>query len=151
MPPAICDRVAANGHLIETRRVLRQGLHDADLVYATRIQRERMSGEMREGYTPDFRVDRAFVDTHCGVSTVLMHPLPRDSSPGANDLSTDLDGDPRLAIFRQTDNGVAVRMAIFATLLGVESLLQRGLRDAPWRHPHRIGPMDADFHALSPG
>ena len=151
MPPAICDRVAANGHLIETRRVLRQGLHDADLVYATRIQRERMSGEMREGYTPDFRVDRAFVDTHCGASTVLMHPLPRDSSPGANDLSTDLDGDPRLAIFRQTDNGVAVRMAIFATLLGVESLLQRGLRDTPWRHPRRIGPLDADFHALSPG
>jgi aspartate carbamoyltransferase catalytic subunit len=151
MPSAICDQVAAHGHAIEFRSVLRQGLHDADLVYATRIQRERMSGEAREGYASEFRVDRAFVDTHCAASTLLMHPLPRDSSPGANDLSTDLDGDPRLAIFRQSDNGVAVRMAIFATLLGVESLLRREWREAPWRHPQRVGPLDAGFHTLDCG
>ena len=53
-----------------------------------------------------------------------MHPLPRDSRPGANDLSVDLNHDPRLAIFRQTDNGIPVRMAIFAVLLGVEGLVR---------------------------
>ena len=78
-----------------------------------------------------------------------MHPLPRDGSPGANDLSTDLDDDPRLAIFRQTDNGIPVRMAVFAVLLGVEHLVGRDLRDAPWIAPARLGPGDAPFHRLA--
>jgi aspartate carbamoyltransferase catalytic subunit len=77
-----------------------------------------------------------------------MHPLPRDSRPGANDLSTDLNHDARLAIFRQTDNGIPVRMAIFATLLGVENQIQHSMRDATWRTPTYIGPEDAPFHTL---
>jgi aspartate carbamoyltransferase catalytic subunit len=59
-----------------------------------------------------------------------MHPLPRDSTPGANDLANDLDRDPRLAIFRQTDAGIPVRMAVFAVLLGVDHLVVGSLRDA---------------------
>jgi aspartate carbamoyltransferase catalytic subunit len=72
-----------------------------------------------------------------------MHPLPRDSTPGANDLADDLDRDPRLAIFRQTDSGIPVRMAIFAILLGVDHLVAADLRDARWIAPARIGPRDA--------
>jgi aspartate carbamoyltransferase catalytic subunit len=79
---------------------------------------------------------------------VILHPLPRDSTPEANDLSSDLDGDPRLAIFRQTDNGMAVRMAVFAMLLGVETQIAGSLRDAQWRRPLRIGKLDAKFHRL---
>lgn len=45
--------------------------HPADLVYATRIQRERMSGEMHARYAPELLVDRAFVDAYCAASTVL--------------------------------------------------------------------------------
>ena len=119
-----------------------------DVAYATRIQRERLIDEAVEGYTPEFRVDQAFLDACCGTDTVLMHPLPRDSTPGANDLSTDLHKDPRLAIFRQSDSGVAVRMAIFATLLGVEQQLQGPLPDVTWRSPRRIGPDDAAFYTL---
>ena len=77
-----------------------------------------------------------------------MHPLPRDSRPGANDLSVDLNHDPRLAIFRQTDNGIPVRMAIFAVLLGVEGLVRNSMRDVTWRHPSHIGPDDSSFHGL---
>ncbi len=47
----------------------------------------------------------------------------------------DLNHDPRLAIFRQTDNGIPVRMAIFAVLLGVEGLVPHSMRDASWRPP----------------
>ena len=143
MPAELCEAVGARDHHIETRQVLRQPLKDLDVAYATRIQRERFTGEQPEGYTADFRVDKAFLDECCGETTVLMHPLPRDSTAGANDLSTDLDADPRLAIFRQSDSGVAVRMAIFATLLGAERQLQGPLRDVTWRTPSAIGPNDA--------
>ena len=53
--------------------------------------------------------------------------------------STDLNHDPRLAIFRQTDNGIPIRMAIFAVLLGVEGLVS--IRCATtWQHPSQYRP-----------
>ncbi len=149
MPAELCAVVARRGHRIDVRTTLRQPLEQLDVAYATRIQRERITDEAIDGYTPEFRVDKAFVDTCCGPRTVLMHPLPRDSAPGANDLGTDLDTDPRTAIFRQSDSGVAVRMAIFATLLGVDQKLLGPLPDAGWRSPERIGPDDAPFYTLA--
>ena len=148
MPPALVEAAAAAGHEVEQVTSLADGLRGADVLYATRIQKERMSGEAMEAYPADFRIDRRTVSTLCRPDTVVMHPLPRDGTPGANDLSTDLDGDERLAIFRQTDNGIPVRMAVFAVLLGVDHLVARDLRDAPWIAPSRLGPGDAPFHRL---
>jgi aspartate carbamoyltransferase catalytic subunit len=145
MPAALVDRVSRNGNVVEVRDSL-QGLADADIVYATRIQKERFGEESVEGHGAAFQIDRALVDRVCKPDVVVMHPLPRDSRPGSHDLSSDLDGDPRLAVFRQTDNGIPVRMAIFATLLGVDKLVQRSMRDAPWTPPALIGPEDAAFH-----
>ena len=48
-----------------------------------------------------------------------MHPLPRDSRSDANELDSDLYENPNLAIFRQADNGVVIRMAMFALVLGI--------------------------------
>ena len=149
MPPALVEAAAAAGHKVEQVATLADGLRNADVLYATRIQKERMSGEALEAYPADFRIDRRALATLCSPDTVVMHPLPRDGSAGANDLSTDLDDDPRLAIFRQTDNGIPVRMAVFAVLLGVEHLVGRDLRDAPWISPARLGPGDAPFHRLA--
>jgi aspartate carbamoyltransferase catalytic subunit len=146
MPPALVEAAAAAGHEVEQVTSLAAGLRGADVLYATRIQKERMSGEAMEAYPADFRIDRRTVSTLCRPDTVVMHPLPRDGTPGANDLSTDLDGDARLAIFRQTDNGIPVRMAVFAVLLGVDHLVAQDLRDAPWIAPARLGPGDAPFH-----
>jgi aspartate carbamoyltransferase catalytic subunit len=147
MPAAIVDRVSRNGNVVEVRDSL-PGLAQADIVYATRIQKERLVDESIEGYGAAFEINRALVDRVCKPDVVVMHPLPRDSRPGAHDLSADLDGDPRLAIFRQTDNGIPVRMAIFATLLGVDKLVQRSMRDAQWTPPAHIGPEDSPFHGL---
>ena len=55
---------------------------------------------------------------------------------------------PLFAGFRQTDNGIPVRMAIFATLLGVDKLVSRSMRDAAWTPPSHIGPDDSTFHGL---
>ena len=125
----------------EHRLLLR---HDnADL----RLTAADLSGEMirkaREGVYTQFEINRGLVDRVCKPDVVVMHPLPRDSRPGSHDLAADLDGDPRLAIFRQTDNGIPVRMAIFASLLGVDKLVQRSMRDASWTPPVHIGPEDS--------
>ncbi|MDR3427434.1 MULTISPECIES: aspartate carbamoyltransferase [Silvimonas] len=148
MPQYLIEHASRNGHVIEQTASLAEGLKGADVVYATRIQKERFADENLEGYTPDFQVNSAIVSAYCKADTIIMHPLPRDSREGANDLSTDLNHDPRLAIFRQTDNGIPVRMAIFATLLGVEGLIQRNMRDVTWRAPQHVGPDDAAFYTM---
>lgn len=148
MPATILDHIARGDHVVEQTSDLHAGLKGADVVYATRIQKERFGDESIEGYTPDFQINQALVESVCGPDTLIMHPLPRDGRPGANDLSTDLNHDPRLAIFRQTDNGIPVRMAIFAILMGVERQVQHSMRDATWKSPAYIGPDDAVFHGI---
>ncbi|HXE19504.1 aspartate carbamoyltransferase [Castellaniella sp. UC4442_H9] len=148
MPEYVLEHVARNDHVIQQTHDLAQGLKGADVIYATRVQKERFSGEQMEGYSEEFQVNKAIVDACCGPDVVIMHPLPRDSREGAHDLSTDLNHDPRLAIFRQTDNGIPVRMAIFAVLLGVENLVQHSLRDVTWLPPSHIGPDDSVFHGI---
>lgn len=148
MPQAILEQAGRNGHVIEQTHSLEEGLRGADVIYATRVQKERFDNEELEGYSSDFQVNKAIVDKCCGPDVIVMHPLPRDSREGANDLSTDLNHDQRLAIFRQTDNGIPVRMAIFAVLLGVETLVPHSLRDVTWSPPSHIGPDDSVFHGM---
>ncbi|HEY0294640.1 MAG TPA: aspartate carbamoyltransferase [Bordetella sp.] len=149
MPDYIIEQAARNGNVIEQKSSLAEGLPGADVIYATRVQKERFVGEDAESvYTPDFQVGKATIDAYCSPETIVMHPLPRDSREGANDLSIDLNHDPRLAIFRQTDNGIPIRMAIFAVLLGVEDLVQHSMRDVTWKHPSHVGPDDSSFHGL---
>ncbi|MQR01058.1 aspartate carbamoyltransferase [Glaciimonas soli] len=148
MPSYIVEQMAKNGNIVEQTSVLQEGLKGADVVYATRIQKERFVDEVFEGYTPDFQINLALINNVCDQHTLIMHPLPRDSQPGANDLSTDLNHDSRLAIFRQTDNGIPIRMAIFASLLGVDQQVAHTMRDATWRSPRYIGPDDAIFHGV---
>ena len=149
MPAELVALARDRGHKIRESASLAQGLKRPDILYATRIQKERMAGEELEAYPETFRVDRALVNACCASDTVILHPLPRDSTPGANDLANDLDRDARLAIFRQTDSGIPVRMAIFAILLGVENLVWKDARDTRWISPPKLGPLDAAFHRLS--
>ncbi|GHB03063.1 aspartate carbamoyltransferase [Modicisalibacter luteus] len=148
MPSHLVDLVASRGHQVELRESLSSDFGDLDVIYTTRIQKERFTEEMMEsfsGVSQDFTIDRAFLDQRCNDTTIVMHPLPRDSRPGANDLNVDLNGDPRLAIFRQTDNGIPVRMAIFATLLEVEDQIEKDLRDVKWFVPRKLGVDDREF------
>lgn len=151
MPAPLIEAVSARGLQIEERDSLSGDFSDVDVVYTTRIQKERFTQEMSEGFgvlSRDYTVDLAFLDQRCNDSTIVMHPLPRDSRPEANDLDVDLNGDPRLAIFRQTDNGIPMRMAIFAKLLQVEDQIEKDMRDVRWFVPKRIG---VDDTALQDG
>ena len=67
-----------------------------------------------------------------------MHPLPRDSREDANELDNDLNDNPNLAIFRQTDNGVLIRMALFAMILDVVEQIDATSRNVNWYTSRRF-------------
>ena len=70
--------------------------------------------------------------------SVIMHPLPRDSRAEANELDNDLNQHPNLAIFRQTDNGVLVRMALFALTLDICDQIEKSSREVNWYTERRF-------------
>jgi aspartate carbamoyltransferase catalytic subunit len=107
-------------HQVETFHTLEAGLRGVDILYITRTQEERFpSQEEADRYRGLFRINQSIYTEHCEPNTVIMHPLPRDSRAQAQELDEDLNQNPNLAIFRQTDNGVLVRMALFALVLDV--------------------------------
>ena len=67
-----------------------------------------------------------------------MHPLPRDSRSEAQELDDDLIQNPNLAIFRQTDNGVLIRMALFALVLDVADQVHNHAQPVTWYTARRF-------------
>lgn len=140
LPDELIAHVRAGGHRVELTTDLAEGLREADVVYATRLQEERFPATEAAAAQQDyFRIDAALYEKVCRQGTILMHPLPRDSRRGGSELSTDLDTHPALAIFRQTDNGIPVRMALFALVLGVADRVEETDQEAGWYRPARFG------------
>lgn len=88
---------------------------DLDILYMTRVQRERFFNEedyirMKGFYILDKKKMKL-----ARPDMFVLHPLPR-----VNEITVDVDDDPRAAYFRQVQFGVYVRMALIMTLLGVE-------------------------------
>lgn len=119
MPDAVISTLENAGHRVTVTEKM-DGIVDANIVYQTRIQQERFaSPEDADQYRGQFRLNQDIYTKHYKPNTVIMHPLPRDSRAEANELDNDLNQNPNLAIFRQADNGVLIRMALFALTLGV--------------------------------
>lgn len=132
MPQPIVDAITNAGHRLTVTEQL-EGNMDADICYQTRIQEERFpSQDEANKFRGKFRLNQSIYTKHFQSKTVIMHPLPRDSRMEANELDNDLNLNPNLAIFRQTDNGVLVRMALFALTLGVDHLVSQYERDVIW-------------------
>jgi aspartate carbamoyltransferase catalytic subunit len=133
MPAEIVDSLRSAGHTVVETDNMEAGLHNNDTVYLTRIQEERFSKQSEADlYRGRFRLNQAIYTQHCKPNTVIMHPLPRDSRAEANELDNDLNQHPSLAIFRQTDNGVLIRMALFALTLGIADLVDKHAEEVPW-------------------
>ena len=119
-PDDLTAALRDRGHSIKAYRELEEGIRHVDILYLTRTQEERFaSADEADRYRGLFRVNQEIYTEHCEPNTVIMHPLPRDSREEAQELDDDLNANPNLAIFRQTDNGVVVRMALFAMVLDV--------------------------------
>ncbi|MFO7551773.1 MAG: aspartate carbamoyltransferase [Haliea sp.] len=133
MPPAIVEQLRAAGHQVLESEALEGSIRNVDIVYSTRIQEERFSSQQEADlYRGRFRLNQSIYTEHCEPNTVIMHPLPRDSRVTARELDDDLNDNPNLAIFRQTDNGVLVRMALFALVLDVADQVDSHARDVNW-------------------
>ncbi len=119
-PDDIVQRLRQCGHAVDVFHTLEDGIRHVDILYVTRTQEERFASQAEaDRYRGLFRLNQEVYTEHCEPNTVIMHPLPRDSRAQAQELDDDLIANPNLAIFRQTDNGVLVRMALFAVVLNV--------------------------------
>lgn len=133
MPEAIVEQLRSAGHEVLITDELTESIQHVDIVYSTRIQEERFaSKDEADLYRGRFRLNQSIYTQFCEPNTVIMHPLPRDSRADANELDNDLNQNPNLAIFRQADNGLLVRMALFALVLGVEKQVHDHARDVNW-------------------
>jgi aspartate carbamoyltransferase catalytic subunit len=133
MPGEIVEALRQAGHKVLESDAMEEGIARVDIVYSTRLQEERFaSPEEASLYRGRFRLNQQIYTRHCDPNTVIMHPLPRDSREAARELDDDLNENPNLAIFRQTDNGVLVRMALFALILDVVAQVDKQARDVGW-------------------
>lgn len=133
MPEPIVEQLRSAGHRVDVTDNLPNSIASVDIAYSTRIQEERFaSKEEADVYRGRFRLNQAIYTKYCEPNTVIMHPLPRDSRSGANELDNDLNQNPNLAIFRQADNGVLIRMALFALVLDVVDQVETCARNVNW-------------------
>lgn len=94
---------------------LEDAITDLDLLYMTRVQRERFFNEEDYIRMKDFYIlDKAKMKL-APKDMLVLHPLPR-----VNEISTEVDEDPRAVYFKQAQYGVYVRMALILTLLGIQ-------------------------------
>ncbi len=113
VPDYITDLLKEQG--IEYEEVIRleDCMPDLDLLYMTRVQRERFFNEEDYVRLKDFYIlDRNKLST-AKKDLLILHPLPR-----VNEISVEVDDDPRAVYFKQAQYGVYVRMALILTLLG---------------------------------
>jgi len=114
MPQDIIDLVAAAGIPQKSHTTLEEILPDTDVLYMTRIQKERFDSE--EEYKKVCGVYKITPQLMRNAKKhgkmIVMHPLPR-----LDEISTAFDSDPRAAYFRQAENGLFIRMALLTVIL----------------------------------
>ena len=115
MPGEITEDLVSQGVDVSETEDLAGAMRESDVVYMTRIQKERFEdpGEY-ERLKGSYVLDRAMVE-QAQEGITIMHPLPR-----VNEIEEEVDEYPGAAYFRQAHNGVPVRMALLALVTGRE-------------------------------
>jgi aspartate carbamoyltransferase len=115
MPPSIVDRVRAAGRTVALTHELSDELLAAtDVLYVTRVQKERFSTPEAYAKAKGTYVVNAAAMAKLPADAVVMHPLPR-----VDEIHPEVDSDPRAAYFRQMRYGLFMRMALLRLLLGI--------------------------------
>jgi aspartate carbamoyltransferase catalytic subunit len=96
-------------------RELDKKIREADIIYMTRVQKERFSDPIEYEKTRNAYVLKDEMLTGTKENLKVMHPLPR-----VNEINTDVDSNPKAYYFQQTENGVYVRQAIISLILGLK-------------------------------
>ncbi len=116
LPSRRLEELAALGATYEETSELGPTLPTVDVLYVTRIQQERFADPLDfERVRNAYQIDRETVDRG-KEGMIVMHPLPR-----VNEIHPSVDASPRAAYFEQAKNGVTVRKALLALLMGAVS------------------------------
>ena len=116
VPEYVLDYCKSHGVKTEICDDITQACNEAQVLYVTRIQKERFeSEEAYESVKGSYIVDNVFMAS-APENMVVLHPLPR-----VDEIAKEVDSDPRAAYFRQMENGMYVRMALLALVMGKSS------------------------------
>jgi aspartate carbamoyltransferase len=113
MPEEIISELDEKGILQEEYSALEPVISETDVLYVTRVQKERFNDLNDYEEVRDMFVITPKTLESAKERMIIMHPLPR-----INEISMELDDDPRAAYFRQMEYGLYVRMALLAMVLG---------------------------------
>lgn len=114
VPDYITDMLTEKGISYEEVIRLEECMPDLDLLYMTRVQRERFFNEEDYVRLKDFYILNKTKMSLAKDDMLVLHPLPR-----VNEISVEVDDDPRAVYFKQVQYGVYVRMALILTLLEI--------------------------------
>ncbi len=114
VPDYIIEMLKDKGIPFEEVIRLEEVMPELDLLYMTRVQKERFFNEEDYIRLKDFYILNTEKMALAKDDMLVLHPLPR-----VNEISVELDDDPRAAYFKQAQYGVYVRMALILTLLEV--------------------------------
>ena len=112
VPDYIRDMLTEKGIAFKEVISLEDVMPELDLLYMTRVQRERFFNEEDYIRLKDFYILNKQKMALAKDDMLVLHPLPR-----VNEISVEVDDDPRAAYFKQVQYGVYVRMALILTLL----------------------------------
>jgi len=113
MPDEVMAEVAEKGILQAEYRELEPVLAETDVLYVTRVQKERFASEAEYDEVKGAYVIDMETMARARERMIVMHPLPR-----VTEIAMEVDDDPRAAYFRQMEYGLYIRMALLAMVLG---------------------------------
>lgn len=119
MPAYIRDFLVQRGYAVHQTTELDDVLATSDVIYWTRVQEERFANPADYEAIRDHFIMTHEVLNHAKSDAILMHPLPRKHEMGTQSDHDVLDEDPRAVYFGQMENGMFVRMALLAKVLGL--------------------------------
>lgn len=109
----LMNDVREAGLIVNETYSVAEAIEDADVLYVTRVQKERFTDVQQYEDVKDYYTITPDLMRRAKERMVVMHPLPR-----VGEIDTAVDADPRAAYFRQVQNGMFVRMALLAAVLG---------------------------------
>jgi aspartate carbamoyltransferase catalytic subunit len=115
LPSSVKSSIKKAGLKYYQYREIRDIIGVADIIYMTRVQRERFTDLLEYERVKDSCILTASMLQGCKENMRILHPLPR-----VNEITTDVDRTPYAYYFQQAQNGVYVRQALIASILGAK-------------------------------
>ncbi|MFA5750694.1 MAG: aspartate carbamoyltransferase [Candidatus Paceibacterota bacterium] len=114
LPREYIEDLKEKGATIKEMSSLKDGLKEADVLYMTRVQKERFNSDDDYDKVKDLFILKTKDLEEMKKDVIIMHPLPK-----INEIEKEIDDDPRAAYFRQAENGLYIRMALLVDVLGL--------------------------------